>query len=185
MIGRSHSSRTARIACSITGKLGKGLENEKIDAAFEQRLDLLSEHLPRFVERCRAERLDAQTQRADRAGDKDLVAGGFARDPGGRDVDLAQFAFEPVRLQFVPRRAKRIGLDNVGAGIDVFLVHLADKVGSGEIQLVVAAVDVNALVVKARTDRAVKNVDAVRFQNFAKVFHIAKSLAKTARLVQK
>ena len=111
-------------------------------------------------------RLDPQAQRADRAGDKDLFPGGLAGDPGGGDVDFAQFAFEAVGLQLVPGRAEGVGFDDVGAGFYVFLVDLADQVGRSEIQLVVAAVDVDALVVKTRADRAVKDVDVVGFEKF-------------------
>ena len=160
-IGRSDSSRTARIACSIAGSSEKVSRTNRSTPPSSKALDLLLIHIFGLVERGRAKRLDPQAQRADRTGDKDPIAGGFAGDVGRGDIDLAELAFEAVRLQFMPRRTKRIGLDDVGTGGDIFLVDLADEIGGDEIQLVVAAVDIDALVVEPRADRAVKNVDAV------------------------
>ncbi len=157
------------------GKLGKGFEHEKIDAAFEQCLGLFLEHIFRFVERGRAERFDPQAERADSSGNESLFAGRLACDPDSGEVHLADLCLKAIRLQFVPRRAEGVRLDDLGTGLDVFFVHLADEVGRGQIKLVVAPVDINALVVKPRADRAVKDVDMFVSQYFAKVLHNEKA----------
>ena len=43
-------------------------------------------------------------------------------------------------------RTKRIGLDDVGAGIDIFRVDLTYEVRCGDIHLVVTSVDKDAFV---------------------------------------
>ena len=98
------------------GNIGKCFQHEEIDAAFEQRCSLGLEHVFRFIERSRTVGFDAQPKWANRAGDVGAVAGGFARDAGGDDVDLAQVGFETVLAQFVSGRAEGVGLDDVGAG---------------------------------------------------------------------
>jgi len=82
-----------------------------------------------------------------------------------------QVGFESVLLEFVRGGAERVGLDDVGAGADVFGVDLADQVGVAEIQLVVATVNVDAFGVEHRTHRAVNDVDAIGLEKFAKWLH--------------
>src|SRR5262249_35098418 len=96
----------------------------------------------------------------------------IASDPRRRDVDVAKLRFKPVWLKIVPRRSKRIGLDDVRASGNVFVVHLADKVWSSQVQLIIAAVNVNAFVVKARSHGTVEDINAVRIQKLTEVFHI-------------
>ena len=67
-------------------------------------------------------------------------------------------------------RAERVGLDDVGAGADVFCVNLAHEVGVAQIQFVVAAIDVDALGIEHRAHRAVEDVDAVGFEEFSERF---------------
>ena len=59
----------------------------------------------------------------------------------------------------MPRGSKRVCLDNVGAGGNVFVMHFADEIRVGEIEFVVTAVDIDAFVVEPRPDRAVKDID--------------------------
>ncbi len=127
--------------------LGKGLQHENIDPAFEQSLDLLLVHVPSLVVRRWAEWLQTQAKRADGTSDEGLFARGFTRDARSRHIDLADPAFEAVRLKLVTSRTKRIGLNDVGACRHVFAVDLADQIGSDKVQLVVAAVDVHAFVI--------------------------------------
>src|SRR5687767_5847771 len=82
-------------------QLGEGLENKEVDAALEQGLDLFAEHLSYLVERSRSEGFHSQTERSDRTGYEHSIARRLACYPSGGDVDLAKFALESVRLQFM------------------------------------------------------------------------------------
>jgi len=72
-----------------------------------------------------------------------------------------EMSLESVLLEFVGSRAERVGLDDVGAGANVFGVYLADQIGRAEVQLVVTAINVDALGVEHRTHRAVDYEDTV------------------------
>ena len=143
------------------GQFRKCFEDKEIDDAFEQARDLLLVHLAGLVKRSRTERFKAQTQRPDRARDKNLVARGFAGQLYGRDIYLAELAFQSIRLQLMPRRSERICLDNIGTGADIFLMDLADELRGGDVQLVVAAIDIDAFVVKPRAHGTVKYIDTL------------------------
>ena len=67
--------------------VAEGLEHEQIDAAFEQRRRLLAEVRLGLVDAGLAPRLDADAERADRAGDVGLLARRVARDPRPLRVD--------------------------------------------------------------------------------------------------
>src|SRR5688500_7413115 len=69
------------------------------------------------------------------------------------------------------RRAEGVCLDDVGAAADVFGVNLLDEIGITEIQLVVAAIDVDALGVEHGTHRAVHDVDAIGVENISEGVH--------------
>src|SRR6185369_17580465 len=115
------------------GELGKRFENEKVDAAFEQRFDLFAIHFLCFVERGRAKWFDPQTQRPDRSCDKYFFARGLASDPDSGDIDVAKPVFEAVRLQLVPGRSERVGFDDVRTRLYIFFVDLADEIGSDQV----------------------------------------------------
>ena len=85
--------------------------------------------------------------------------------------DLVQVVFESVLLQLVRRRAEGVGLDDVGARANVFGVDLAHQIGIAEIQLVVTTIDVDALCVEHRAHRAVHDMDAISFKEFAERLH--------------
>ena len=60
-------------------EVAEGFQDQQVDAAFGQRSDLLAKRCAGFLERSLAQRLNANPQRADRAGDPDIEAlGGFA-----------------------------------------------------------------------------------------------------------
>ena len=86
-IGRSDTLRTASIAARNLVQVAERLEDEQIDAAVGQRLRLLAEVLARLVDAGLAPRLDADAERADRAGDVGAVARGMPRDPRALFVD--------------------------------------------------------------------------------------------------
>ena len=88
-----------------------------------------------------------------------------------------RLAFQSVLLKFVSGGAEGVGLDDVGAGADVFGVNLAHQIGIAEIQLVVAAIDVDALGIEHRAHRAVEDVDAVGFEEVSERFHMCLDLS--------
>ena len=63
--------------------------------------------------------------------------------------------------------AERVGLDDVGAGAEVFAVHAAHQIGVGEVQRLEAAIDEDALRVQLRAHRAVAHQHAL-FDGFEK-----------------
>ena len=75
-------------------------------------------------------------------------------------VDRVQLVGEAERSELDAVRAERVGLDDVGAGADVFLVHLGDEVRLREVQRVEALVDEDALGVQHRAHRAITHEDA-------------------------
>ena len=88
-------------------------------------------------------------------------------------VDLVEVSFESVLLKFVSSGAEGVGLDDVGAGADVFGVNLANQIGSAEIQFVITAIDVDALGIEHRAHRAVDDEDTVSGEKFSKWLHTA------------
>ena len=74
------------------GEVGERLEDEQIDAALEQRLDLLAERRAHLLRPDVADGREHAAGRADRAGDEDRMAADLARVAGearGAEVDLA------------------------------------------------------------------------------------------------
>ena len=72
-----------------------------------------------------------------------------------------QLVGNPERSELDAVGAKRVGLDDVGAGADVFLMDLTDQVGVRQIQLVEAFVDEDALRIEHGPHRAVADEDAL------------------------
>jgi hypothetical protein len=58
----------------------------------------------------------------------------------------------------VPGRAEGICLDYVGTGFYIFFMNFANEVGSDQVELVIAAVDVDTFVVKPCPDGAVEHI---------------------------
>ena len=94
---------------------------------------------------------------------------GLTREARRSGVDLADLVREPVLRERDAGAPERIGLDQIGAGRQVPLVHLADDVGAGEHQVLVAPLVGFAAEVR-RTEvatlqigprRAVENEDAL------------------------
>ena len=137
------------------------LEHEQVDAPFEQRARLLTEELLRLVDAGLAPRLDADAERADRAGDIDLVARRVPRQLRSLQVDRVHLVGQPERAELDPVRAERVRLDHVGPGADVGVVHLADQIRFLDVQFVERAVQENALRVQHRPHRAVADEDAL------------------------
>jgi len=133
-----------------------GLDQQDVDAAFDQRPHLLGVGLAQLVEAhvARARVVDVGRDRrglrlrADRAGHEARPLGrrepvaGLAREPGRGQVHLAGQVREPVVALGDGRCAEGVGLDDVGPGGQVLLVDLADDLGLRERQQLVVALDV-------------------------------------------
>ena len=141
-------------------EVAEGFEDQQIDAGFEQRVDLLAEGGAGFGEGGGAERLDAHAQRADGAGDEWPSFGGFARQAHAGLVDVLQLFGDAEGRQARAVGAEGVGFEDLGAGLDVFLVDLADQVGLREVQLVEAAVDEDAARVEHGAHGAIGHHDA-------------------------
>src|SRR4051812_46973667 len=89
----------------------------------------------------------------------------------------------------MPCSTERIRLNDVGSGGDVLLMHLPHEIGRREIQFVIRAVDINALVIQASAHRTVEDVNVVRIEQLPEVFHRSihqnQKVSPTARLLQK
>ena len=142
-------------------EIAEGLEDEQIDAALHERMGLLAEEFACFVEAGLPPRLDADAQRADRPGDVRVLQRRMARDLRALCVDRVEPLGKAERAQLDAVRAERVGLDNVGAGTDVFLVHLGHEIGLRDVQRVEAFVDEDALRIEHRPHRAVTDEDPV------------------------
>ena len=77
--------------------VAKRLEHEQIDATVDERRGLLAEMLFRLVDAGLAPRLDANAERADRAGDVGVVARRVPRDLRPLDVDRAHLIGQTER----------------------------------------------------------------------------------------
>src|SRR2546430_1469171 len=93
----------------------------------------------------------------------------LAREARSRGVDLAHLVLEAVLGEHDARAAEGVGLDEVGAGGEVALMHLADHVGARQDQVLVAAFVLGAAEVPGgevatldvRPRRAVEDDDAL------------------------
>ena len=137
-------------------QVAEGFQDHQVNAFFIERGNLLAKGVARLGERDFAQRLDAHAQRTDRACDQGVKA--LGRLPGqtrSLAVDLHQFIQTSVLGQ-----AKRIGAEgvcfnNLGAGLQVFLMNAADQIGRRQVQFVVATIDENAFGVQQRTHGAI------------------------------
>ena len=137
-------------------EIAEGLQDHQVDALFVQRGNLLAEGLAGFGQGDLAQRLDAHTKRSDGSGHVGVkVLGRLAGQASAMAVDLDQFVHTSV-----PRQAKRIRAEGVcfydlGSGLQIVLMNAADQVGRRQVQLVVAAIDENALGIQQGTHGAV------------------------------
>ena len=138
-----------RLASLVQG--GHGLDAEHIHASLGEGANLLDKSLSCFVQAGLTQRFEAHSQRADGACNPRLpcllfleVIDGLTGQlyPGG--IDLGHIAGQTVASQPETIGAKGVGLDKLGAGLQVLLVNRQDQAGVGEVQLVVTAVDEDA-----------------------------------------
>ena len=137
-------------------QISESLENQQIDAAFDQRLDLLAKRVASFLERSFSQRFDSGSQRANRSCHPHIEAfGGLAGHAHASPIDVAHFVGQAVPGQAKRIATESIGFNNLGSRLQVFVVNSANQVGLREIQFVVRAVDENALGVEQRPHGAI------------------------------
>ena len=71
------------------------------------------------------------------------------------EIDLADLVAQAEAAQLHAIRAERVGLDHVGAGLQVLAVHVDDQLGLRLVERLEAAVDEDALAVQHRAHGAV------------------------------
>ena len=133
----------------------EGLEDHQIDAGLDQSRHVLPKNRAGLFERSGAQRLDANSQRAYRSRDKCSVAGCLPGQPYAGLVDGAQFFGEAKGSQPCAVGPERVGFDDLGAGLDVFLMHFLDQRRRGEIEFIETAIDEDALRVQHRAHGAI------------------------------
>ena len=151
-------------------QIAEGLQNEEVDAPFDERLRLLPEVRFGLVGAHLAPRLDAHAEWPHGARHVRLIARGLLRDARAFDIDLAHLVAQTERPQLDAVGAERVGLEHVGAGADVVLMDLRHRVGRHDVQRVEAAVDEHALRVEHRPHRAVADEHAF-IESREKRFH--------------
>ena len=138
-----NASRVPKIGGLDLEDVLRGLDDDQVDAALEQALRLLGEDRDELAEADLAERRvlgrGQEAGRADRAGHEAILADRLARDLGGAAVDLERVLAEAPLVELEPRGLERVGLDDLGAGLDHRLVHALDDVRAVEHQRLVAA----------------------------------------------
>jgi hypothetical protein len=113
----------------------------KIHATFFEGFCLLSKYFPGLSRQCLAH-LSKDPQRADRAGDQNLMFGrfpGLARDFDAAVIEFRDTVLQAERVQFVPVRSKRVGLDDMSAGFEVGHMNTKHGLGARGIQFIHAA----------------------------------------------
>ena len=109
--------------------VAEGFQHQQIDAAFDQGCDLLAEGGAGFLEGGLAQRFNADSQRANRAGNPDVEAlGRFARQTNPGQVDLADLVFQAVACQAKGIAPKSIGFNDLRTRLQILMVKLR---GSG------------------------------------------------------
>ena len=158
---RSNTLRTARRRGLRVQRVEDGLDQQQVDAAVEQPLDLRLvrlAHLRRTLTARKAGSLTSgeidsvRLSRADGAGDVARVIGrqriplvhGRTRHARCRDVEFVRDGLEPVVGLRDRGAVERVGLDDVGAGLEVLLVDALDDVGAGQDEEVAVATQVVA-----------------------------------------
>ena len=141
---------------------GHGLDDEQVDAGIGQGTDLLSKGGASFIEAGFAQRLEPDAERADGAGNvggaRLLLLEVVDGLPGQLDacgVDLGDLRGEAVAGEAEPVGAEGVGFEDLGAGLEVFLVNREDEVGVREVQFVVAAIDEDTAGVEHRAHGAI------------------------------
>ena len=116
----------------------EGLEEKDIDAGVDEDLNLFGESPERAQPVGLGGDRKAAAGRSDGAGDVGAIASGGAGELDAGAVDLDH----PIAVAVAGERqtigAKSVGLENLGAGVDVLAVNALYELGLREIELVVA-----------------------------------------------
>src|SRR5580765_67728 len=105
------------------------LKNQKIDATFGKRLNLLTKCGARFLERSFAQWFDSNSQRANRTSNPDIeTLGGFACKTRAGQVYLTHFIRQAMSAEAEAVGSKSIGFNNFCASLQVALMHGVDQV---------------------------------------------------------
>ena len=129
--------------------IAEGLEHQQIDAAFHQSGNLFTKGIARFLKGSLAERLDANAKGTDRAGHKASEAlGRLARQAGSGHINVADMAGQAVARQAKAVGAEGVSFNDLGARLQIVVMHGANEFRLGNVQLVIAPVDENALGVE-------------------------------------
>ncbi len=160
-IGRGFVRGEQRLAGFVESR--HGLDDQEVDAGIGQGAVICSTKAARASSRpVLPERLETDAEGADRAGDPGFagllffeVVGGLAGEADAGGINLGDFAGQSMASQAEAVGAKGVGLENLGAGLQVFLVNGKDEAGVGEVQFVVAAIDEDAASVEHGTHGAI------------------------------
>ena len=162
--GQAHADRHRRVECARRGERGlrlverrHRLEEQQVDPALEQALDLLVVRRLRLIRRDVPDRGEGLADRSHGSRHERAAARRLTRDAGPLAVDLAHVRLEAVRPELEAVGAERVRLDHVGAGVEVLLVDLPHESGVREVQLVEAAVEEDAARVEHRAHRPVED----------------------------
>jgi len=147
--------------------VGEGLQDEPVHPARHEPLHLPLEVRERLLPRQGAERLEPHPERPDGSHDTGAAGARFAGQLGRGPVDLFGVVGEPEGAELDRVGAERIGLEDLGAGADVGLVHFLDELGLFHAQLVVADVEKEALRIQHGAHRPVEDVDFAVIQEVA------------------
>jgi hypothetical protein len=105
-------------------QIAEGLQDESIHAALGQPSRLAGEMGDCLASGCRPPGLDPDAERADRAQHQRPAPSGPVGQPRGRTVDLLGALLQPEARELHRVRAEGVGLDDLGPGPHVRLMHL-------------------------------------------------------------
>ena len=100
-------------------------------------------------------RLDTHPKRPERTSHIRLFASGVAGNADALHIDGVQLVRQSKGGQLLTAGAKRVGLEHVGAGPNVGLMHLGDKVRLQQVQRIERLVHEHAVRVEHRAHRPV------------------------------
>ena len=144
-----HPLRRDQGGLGVAGVLA-GLDEQQVHAALEQAAHLLGEGGDELGEGDAAGDRDRARGGADGAGDEAGPIGRgelprrFDGELGGAPVERPRLGLEAVLGEHQRRAAEGVGLDDVGAGLEVGAVHVEDHVRPGADQVFVAALELGA-----------------------------------------
>ncbi len=140
-----------RIGLSDLTKVDKGLEQEQIHSTVEKTFRLLFEMRKSFFLRDGSKRGDGLAKGTDGTGHECLTRGFLASKAGTFLVDALDEVRETMGPQLHAIGTVGVGLDEINANINILTVHRLNQCRIREIELVVAAIEKNALAIEHRS----------------------------------